>query len=77
MNNLLNYQLPVANWVENITEWFTTTFLAYFHFTNDWTGSDVGDYKFTVSDSSSFVYLVIDGSSFLFLRNVQDLRCSH
>ena len=20
MNNLLNYQLPVANWVENITE---------------------------------------------------------
>nr|WP_256624972.1 hypothetical protein [Enterococcus faecium] len=25
MNNLLNYQLPVANWVENITEWFTTT----------------------------------------------------
>ncbi len=32
MNNLLNYQLPVANWVENITEWFTTTFSGLFSF---------------------------------------------
>ena len=67
MNNLLNYQLPVANWVENITEWFTTTFSGLFSFLQT-IGQAVmsGDYKFTVSDSSSFVYLVIDGSSFLY-----------
>ncbi|MBK4757840.1 glycine/betaine ABC transporter permease [Enterococcus faecium] len=28
----MNYQLPVANWVENITEWFTTTFSGLFSF---------------------------------------------
>jgi glycine betaine/proline transport system substrate-binding protein len=32
MNNLLNYQLPVADWVEHITEWFTTTFAGLFSF---------------------------------------------
>lgn len=32
MNNLLNYQLPVADWVENITEWFTSTFAGLFSF---------------------------------------------
>ena len=32
MNNLLNYRLPVADWVENITEWFTTTFAGLFSF---------------------------------------------
>ncbi|HCU82019.1 MAG TPA: glycine/betaine ABC transporter permease, partial [Enterococcus sp.] len=32
MNNLLNYQLPVADWVEKLTEWFTTTFAGLFAF---------------------------------------------
>ncbi|MGM9903772.1 MAG: ABC transporter permease/substrate binding protein [Enterococcus sp.] len=32
MNNLLNYQLPVADWVENITDWFTNTFAGLFSF---------------------------------------------
>lgn len=32
MNNLLNYRLPVAGWVEHITEWFTTTFAGLFSF---------------------------------------------
>ncbi len=32
MNNLLNYRLPVADWVETITEWFTTTFAGLFSF---------------------------------------------
>lgn len=32
MNNLLNYQIPVADWVETITEWFTTTFSSLFSF---------------------------------------------
>ncbi|ASZ08367.1 ABC transporter permease/substrate binding protein [Enterococcus thailandicus] len=32
MNNLLNYQIPVADWVETMTEWFTTTFSGLFSF---------------------------------------------
>ena len=32
MNNLLNYQLPVADWVEKLTEWFTTTLQDYLLF---------------------------------------------
>ncbi|MDA3973771.1 ABC transporter permease/substrate binding protein [Enterococcus thailandicus] len=32
MNNLLNYQIPVAGWVETMTEWFTTTFSGLFSF---------------------------------------------
>lgn len=32
MNNLLNYQVPVADWVETITDWLTTTFAGLFSF---------------------------------------------
>ncbi|MBO1085075.1 ABC transporter permease/substrate binding protein [Enterococcus mundtii] len=32
MNNLLNYQIPVADWVETITDWLTTTFAGLFSF---------------------------------------------
>lgn len=32
MSNLLNYRVPVADWVEKMTEWFTATFAGVFSF---------------------------------------------